>query len=125
MKSARNEAGDNPAGTRAGGRAFGRAFGRGGDENLYIVTYDIGAPRRWRQVYRIMLGYGEWVQLSVFQCRLDRRRRIELERALAEAIDHREDHVVIIDVGPAAGLRPRIGSLGKPFVAIERGPVIV
>src|SRR3954447_19537459 len=95
------------------------------DENLYVVAYDIAAPRRWRKVFRIMEGHGEWVQLSVFQCRLDRRRRIELQRALDEVIDHREDHVVILDLGPAAGLRPRVESLGKPFAVIERAPVIV
>ena len=96
-----------------------------GDENLYIVTYDIASPRRWRRVFRIMEGYGEWVQLSVFQCRLTRRRQIALKQALDEVINHAEDHVIIIDVGLAAVNRPRIESLGKPFSVVDRGPVIV
>ena len=96
-----------------------------GDENLYIVAYDIAAPRRWRRVFRIMEGYGEWVQLSVFQCRLSRIRRIELKLALEEVINYAEDHVVILDLGPTAALRPRVESLGKPFEIVERGPVIV
>jgi CRISPR-associated protein Cas2 len=104
----------------------GRALrARSGDENLYIVAYDISDPRRWRRVFRLMNGYGEWVQLSVFQCRLSRRRRIELKLALAEIIDHAQDHVVILDLGPADGIRPRVESLGKPFAVVERGPVIV
>jgi CRISPR-associated protein Cas2 len=98
---------------------------RAGDENLYIVAYDISSPQRWRRVFRIMEGYGEWVQLSVFQCRLSRRRRIELKLALEETINHAEDHVIILDVGPAEMLRPRIESLGKSFSVVERGPVIV
>ena len=104
-----------------------REVGRNaGDENLYIVAYDIAAPpRRWRKVFRIMEGYGEWVQLSVFQCRLSRMRRIELKLAIEEVINHAEDHVVILDLGPAAALRPRVESLGKPFEMVERGPVIV
>lgn len=97
----------------------------GADENIYIVAYDIAAPRRWRRVFRIMEGYGEWLQLSVFQCRLSRRRRIELKLALEEVIDRGEDHVVILDLGPATGFRPRVESLGKAFSAIERSPVIV
>lgn len=40
------------------------------DERLYIVTYDIASQRRWRKVFRTMEGFGEWLQLSVFQCRL-------------------------------------------------------
>lgn len=95
------------------------------DENLYIVAYDIAAPRRWRKVFRIMEGYGEWVQLSVFQCRLSRRRHVELRQALGEVINHAADHVIIFDLGPAALLRPRVESLGKPFAVVDRGPVIV
>jgi CRISPR-associated protein Cas2 len=112
----------NPHAGEDGQRAL-RA--RGADENLYIVAYDISDPRRWRRVFRLMNGYGEWLQLSVFQCRLSRRRRIELKLALGEIIDHAQDHVVILDLGPAAGIRPRVESLGKPFTVVERGPVIV
>lgn len=96
-----------------------------GDEHLYVVAYDIAAPRRWRRVFRIMQGFGEWMQLSVFQCRLTRRRQIELKLALDEVINHAEDHVIILDLGPAAAIRPRIESLGKPFSVVDRGPVIV
>jgi CRISPR-associated endonuclease Cas2 len=56
-----------------------REVRQAGDENLYIVTYDISSQRRWRRVFRIMEGYGEWVQLSVFQCRLSRRRKDRIE----------------------------------------------
>jgi CRISPR-associated protein Cas2 len=114
-------------GQREDGGVEGRRAPRGrvGDENLYIVAYDISDPRRWRRVFRLMNGYGEWVQLSVFQCRLSRRRRIELKFALGEIIDHAQDHVVILDLRPAAGIRLRVESLGKPFTVVERGPVIV
>ena len=44
------------------------------DERTYIVTYDIADARRWRRVFKTMNGFGEWLQLSVFQCRLSRRR---------------------------------------------------
>ena len=39
-------------------------------ERVYIVAYDIGDPTHWRRVFRTMNGYGRWLQLSVFQCRL-------------------------------------------------------
>jgi CRISPR-associated protein Cas2 len=97
----------------------------GGGENLYVVAYDIASPQRWRRVFRIMRGYGEWLQLSVFQCRLSRRRQIELKLALDEVINHADDHVIILDLGPAQAIRPRVESLGKPFSVVDRGPVIV
>ena len=95
------------------------------EERLYIVTYDIADERRWRRVFRLMHGYGRWLQLSVFQCRLTRVRVVQLESELREAMNQREDHVLIIDVGPADGIRPWVQSLGKLFQAVQREPVIV
>ena len=94
-------------------------------EHLYIVVYDISDPKRWRRLIKVMQGYGEWVQLSVFQCRLSRRRHADLVARLDALIDHGEDHVVLVDVGVAEGIEPRIVSLGKAFQAVRREPVIV
>jgi len=95
------------------------------DEHLYIVTYDISDPKRWRSVFKLMHGYGEWLQLSVFQCRLSRRRHAELVATLDELIHHKEDHVIMLDLGPADSVQPRVISLGKEFKAVEREPTIV
>jgi len=95
------------------------------DQHLYIVTYDIADPKRWRRVFRLMHGYGEWVQLSVFQCRLSRRRHAELIALLDGIIHHRDDHVVLLDLGPAQAVTPRVVSLGKDFRPVEREPIIV
>lgn len=95
-------------------------------EHLYFISYDISCPRRWRQVYKTLCGYGEWVQLSVFQCRLDKIGILQLEASLADQINHEEDHVLIVDLGPAAQVVPKVKSLGKAvFEAIERRATIV
>lgn len=95
------------------------------EERLYIVTYDIADQKRWRQVFKLMNGYGRWLQLSVFQCRLSARRRAELGRRLDEAIHGREDHVLILDLGPADRVDPRVESLGKSFEAVKRSAVVI
>lgn len=94
-------------------------------EHLFIISYDIAEPKRWRRVFRIMKGYGEWLQLSVFQCRLTRMRVVQLETELRDAMNQREDHVLIVDVGPADGVKPRVQSLGKTFETVRREAVIV
>ena len=96
-----------------------------GGEHLWIVTYDVSDQKRWRRVFRVMKGRGEWLQLSVFQCRLSRRGVVELRAALAEIVNHNQDHVLFLDLGPADEVRPRVSSLGKAFEAAERRPVIV
>lgn len=95
------------------------------EEHLYIVAYDISDTRRWRSVFRTMNGYGEWLQLSIFQCRLSRQRHIQLKTALDDIINHDEDHVVIMDMGVADSVEPRIQSLGKEFTPVERTAIVV
>lgn len=95
------------------------------DERLFIVTYDISDQRRWRRVFKAMHGYGEWLQLSVFQCRLSQRRRAELETRLRELIRSGEDHVLLIDVGPADKIELAMESIGKTFSKIERQATVI
>jgi CRISPR-associated protein Cas2 len=94
-------------------------------EHLYIVTYDIRDPKRWRRVFKLMQGYGEWLQLSVFQCRLSRRRHADLIALLDGILKNDEDHVVMLDLGPADEVNPRVVSLGKSFTPVAREAVVV
>lgn len=54
---------------------------------LHLISYDIRDPRRWRRAYRIIRGYGDRVQYSVFRVRATpvqmARLRWELSRVLA------------------------------------------
>lgn len=96
------------------------------DQRLYIVAYDISEPKRWRRIFKLMKGYGEWVQLSVFQCRLTPKQHAELIALLDGIIHHTEDHIILMDLGVADNVNPRVVSLGKSdFHAIENEPVIV
>ncbi|AXQ96310.1 CRISPR-associated endonuclease Cas2 (plasmid) [Cereibacter azotoformans] len=94
-------------------------------ERLYIVTYDIADRKRWRKVFATMEGFGRWLQLSVFQCRLSARRRGELSARLSDIIRKDEDHVLIIDVGPAGNIEPHVESLGRSYSALERKAIVI
>ena len=39
----------------------------------YLVCYDIRDPKRWRRCFKLLKGYGEGLQYSVFRCRLTKR----------------------------------------------------
>ena len=95
-------------------------------EHAYVVVYDIASASRWRSIFRTMKGYGEWLQLSVFQCRLDPTRHAEMVAMLDQIIDHDDDHVVVLDLGVADSVAPKVISLGKRgFEPIERNVVVV
>jgi CRISPR-associated protein Cas2 len=95
------------------------------DERVVIVAYDIADRRRWRRVFKAMNGYGEWLQLSVFQCRLSPRRVKEMETTLRGLIKVGEDHVLLLDVGLADAARVGITSLGKSFAPLERRAIVI
>ncbi len=92
----------------------------------YIVTYDICHPKRLRKVFRLMKGYGEHLQLSVFRCELSHRTLVELRARLGTLIHHDEDQVLFVDVGPEVGRgATSISSLGRTYVAPEQHAVVV
>ncbi|MBI2527869.1 MAG: CRISPR-associated endonuclease Cas2 [Candidatus Rokubacteria bacterium] len=91
-----------------------------------LVSYDISDPRRWRQVYRTMRGFGEHLQLSVFSCDLTPAQRVTMIAALEEAIDRDDDQVLLIDLGPSqAQPIQQIEALGRPLSVRDRSPVVL
>ncbi len=94
-------------------------------DRLYIVVYDIADQKRWRRVYKTVKAFGQWVQLSVFQCILSNKQLLRLEHALEECIKHGEDHVLIADLGSSDRVDLRFKSLGKKFEPVERKATII
>lgn len=71
----------------------------------HLIAYDIASPKRLRRVCKIMEGYGERLQYSVFISDLS---PSELVHARAE-VEHEmvmtEDSVVIVDLGEVGDAR--------------------
>ncbi len=92
----------------------------------YVVSYDISDPKRLRNVFRLMKGYGEHIQLSVFRCDLTHRALVELRARLGAVINHDEDQVLFVDIGPEDGRgSASIAAIGRPYRAPQRCAVIV
>jgi CRISPR-associated protein Cas2 len=92
---------------------------------LCIVTYDISDPKRLRRVFKTLKGYGEHLQLSVFRCDLTASQRLELVAKLGEMVDHSEDQVMFVDLGPSEGRSHSIEFVGRPGPSGEtRGPKV-
>lgn len=94
--------------------------------NCYVVSYDIMDPKRLQKVHKTMKGFGEPIHYSVFRCDLTLKERAEMRVALHELIQHDQDRVMIIDLGPADGrVAERIKFLGVHAGEPERGAIIV
>ncbi len=93
---------------------------------LFIVSYDISNRVRWAKVYKTMRGFGEHLQLSVFQCDLTPTQKVRMVAALSEVINHEEDQVVFIDLGLSEGREVKeIQAIGRPMEVVGRDPLVV
>jgi CRISPR-associated protein Cas2 len=92
----------------------------------YIVSYDVCDPKRLRKVFKTLRGWGDHLQLSVFRCELSHRELVELRSLLAAIINHAEDQVMFVDVGPVEGRgSTSIAAIGKAYMQPERLAVVV
>ncbi|MDP6353991.1 MAG: CRISPR-associated endonuclease Cas2 [Planctomycetota bacterium] len=93
---------------------------------LYIVTYDICEDTRLRRVFKLMKGYGDHLQYSVFRCELNDRERIELMARLTDEIKNDEDQILFFPLGPVGTQREdRILSLGLPYSPASLAAIVI
>ncbi|MEN9242436.1 MAG: CRISPR-associated endonuclease Cas2 [Thermostichus sp. DG02_3_bins_51] len=63
----------------------------------YLICYDIRCPKRWRQAHKLLEGYGERLQYSIFRSWLTLREREKLRWQLAKILKP-EDGLLIVGI---------------------------
>ena len=91
----------------------------------YLVSYDISNPKRLRRVARTLEGFGVRLQYSVFECPLDAMRLARLKAQLQDMLNHDEDQVLFVSLGPSAGDATLvIEAMGLPYQVRSRVTII-
>lgn len=94
--------------------------------STFLVSYDVSDPRRLARTRRVVLGFGDPVQLSVFRCDLSPREMVELRRRISAEIDDRKDQVLFADLGPSDGRGAgAVSTIGRACAPAEHRGVIV
>ena len=94
--------------------------------NRYVVAYDVSDAKRLRRTFKTMNGFGDAIQYSLFVCDLSSKERIIMEEALTEIINHKEDRVLVINIGPADGRGSEaMTTLGRQIVPVQREVLVV
>lgn len=60
---------------------------------FYVVAYDISDDRRRTKVHRILSGFGQWTQYSLFECFVTAKERLLLRDKLDRVLEPDEDSV--------------------------------
>ncbi|MGA2147836.1 MAG: CRISPR-associated endonuclease Cas2 [Bryobacteraceae bacterium] len=92
----------------------------------YLVCYDVCDDKRLRKVFQAMRNYGDHLQYSVFECQFTGLDLARCRAELSRIINHKEDQVLFVNLGPAEGRGDRvITALGKPYSALDAPCIIV
>lgn len=95
---------------------------------LILVTYDVSTEtsagrRRLRRVAKACQNYGQRVQKSVFECKVDKKTYELLEQELLDEIDAAEDNLRIYRLSEPLG--EHIKEFGQ-FKAVDfDGPLLI
>jgi len=85
---------------------------RAGESRLwYLVSYDIREPARYRRAHKVIKGYGQAVQYSVFRCKLSRQQLAGLRWELARILDAVDSLLI---VGLCGNCVQRIHAFNRP-----------
>jgi len=69
-----------------------------------------------RRVHKVLKGYGEAWQYSVFFCVLKDIDRVRLQNDLEEQMNQKEDQAMILDLGPNEKVARKAATvIGKPL----------
>ena len=94
--------------------------------NTFLVTYDVSNDLRLRRVHKIMLGFGDHLQYSVFECQFTPTDLVRCRHALGKVIHHKDDQVLFVDLGPAEGRGDRvITALGRAYALIDAPCIVI
>ena len=92
----------------------------------YLVCYDITDDRRLRKVFKTMRGFGDHLQYSIFECQFTQRDLARCRAELSRIIQHDEDQILFVYLGPAEGRGDRvITALGLPYTNFDQSCYIV
>lgn len=59
----------------------------------YIIAYDIPDDRRRTKIHKVLSGFGNWTQYSLFECFLSKKELVMLKAKLAPHLNDMQDSV--------------------------------
>ncbi len=85
---------------------------RGRQSTLYVVAYDIPDDKRRSRVHRILTGFGQWTEFSLFECFLTKKELLIMQAKLDQYLDADRDRVRIYTICEAC--LDKIETVGIP-----------
>lgn len=63
------------------------------ERHFYVVAYDIPSDRRRTKVHKVLSGFGQWTQYSLFELFLNDKELVLLQNKLEKLLNPKQDSV--------------------------------
>jgi len=57
---------------------------------FYVVAYDISSNRRRTKIHKILSGFGQWTQFSLFECYLTEKEHLTLQAKMEKVVEEKD-----------------------------------
>ncbi|MCC7053723.1 MAG: CRISPR-associated endonuclease Cas2 [Gemmatimonadaceae bacterium] len=89
----------------------------------WLIAYDVSEAKRLRRMHRLLDGYGDGVQYSVFICDLTDVELQLLREQVLQVMHQAEDRVMFVDLGPMSGRAPHaVSFVGREGISLRDKP---
>ena len=78
---------------------------------FYIIAYDIPSDKRRTKVHKVLSGFGQWTQYSLFELFLTDKQMVALQNRLERLLEPDEDSLRIYPLCEAC--RKRVETIGS------------
>ena len=81
------------------------------NQKLYVIAYDIPNDKRRTKLHKLLSGFGQWTQYSLFECHLNDKQYLKLRHRLDTLINAAEDSIRFY--GLCAGCIAKVETIGS------------
>jgi CRISPR-associated protein Cas2 len=79
---------------------------------LYIIAYDLSSDRRRTKVHKVLSGFGQWTQYSLFECYLSEKQYLQLRARLDKILEESSDSVRFYRL--CGSCEAKVETVGRP-----------
>jgi len=83
-----------------------------GQTSFYVVAYDIPSDKRRAKVHKVLSGFGQWTQYSLFELFLSDKELVLLQSKLEKLLNPEKDSIRFYPL--CAACRRGIETVGSP-----------
>lgn len=95
------------------------------EKRAYLLAYDVCNDKRRAHIAKYLQSYGERIQYSLFYFEIRPARFLQIRKSVEDAIDPREDSVLVVNLGRVEEADDAIEFVGRRSLRDVEIPTVI